>query len=613
MRYFILFLLVVIQGFYSFIEASVLDTFSLNYPYTQYTTKDGLPSNETYCVFQDSKGIIWIGTDRGLVKYNGYEFKTYTTLDGLTDNVILAINEDNKGNIWYTGLNNIQLGYIDTNMNFHKYSYYQEIRNCMNKINLPRIHFNRIYFEGSDIYLVNNRFGYIIVNDKGVKFIDIRTPGVYDSTFIFQETRKDWSFIYSYFGLLSRKNGPVYINNLSDKPLYRFIKREFRDIYPTLLKNDGIDYIYDGCDKFIVKDSVVEHWRSMDKCSAFQLDENQFIYSTYRNDDRNSIIYYSNSPNIKDRKIKMPFGGRVANAIKDFNGGIWISTLRQGVVYVPGLSTKVSNVLVPIEALLPINELLILENKFKRYTYKVGSNIGIEQIDLLDFNLLSNSSEKNSFYGTVGFKSDYEVDYRITESDAVVKFRNITAVKGAQLISDSIAVLWASGYFYKCNFKKKNKKISWENISFKIPRQESLYCYNLDSCLYGTAEGLYLYQKNKITKSQIRNEKPIKHLEYFKQNDILVYIPLGEGLFLRNNQTEETIHLTTEDGLASNTINSVYMDSAQVLWIGTNRGINSLRLDSNNSYYLETLLKGEKTLSSPNILQIYHRDSTLYL
>ena len=46
-----------------------------------YSIKDGLPSNETYDVFHDSKGFVWFGTDNGVVRYNGKEFKTFTTLD----------------------------------------------------------------------------------------------------------------------------------------------------------------------------------------------------------------------------------------------------------------------------------------------------------------------------------------------------------------------------------------------------------------------------------------------------------------------------------------------------------------------------------------------------
>ncbi|TNE55574.1 MAG: hypothetical protein EP338_02040 [Bacteroidetes bacterium] len=37
-----------------------------------YTIEHGLPSNETYQVFQDSRGFIWIGTDRGVSRFNGY-------------------------------------------------------------------------------------------------------------------------------------------------------------------------------------------------------------------------------------------------------------------------------------------------------------------------------------------------------------------------------------------------------------------------------------------------------------------------------------------------------------------------------------------------------------
>ena len=70
------------------------------FPSVHFTIKDGLPSNAIYCVFKDSRGIIWIGTDAGLVKYDGFQFKTFTKKNGLAGNFIRDIKEDKSGNLW---------------------------------------------------------------------------------------------------------------------------------------------------------------------------------------------------------------------------------------------------------------------------------------------------------------------------------------------------------------------------------------------------------------------------------------------------------------------------------------------------------------------------------
>ncbi len=51
-------------------------------------------------IFQDNTGFIWIGTDQGLVKYNGIEFTVYTIKNNLSSNYISAIAQDSTGNLW---------------------------------------------------------------------------------------------------------------------------------------------------------------------------------------------------------------------------------------------------------------------------------------------------------------------------------------------------------------------------------------------------------------------------------------------------------------------------------------------------------------------------------
>jgi len=42
-------------------------SFTFAQQYTNYTVKDGLPSNHVYKITQDTKGFIWVLTDKGML------------------------------------------------------------------------------------------------------------------------------------------------------------------------------------------------------------------------------------------------------------------------------------------------------------------------------------------------------------------------------------------------------------------------------------------------------------------------------------------------------------------------------------------------------------------
>ncbi|MDQ3108494.1 MAG: histidine kinase [Bacteroidota bacterium] len=72
-----------------------------------FTISEGLPSLEVYCVFQDSRGKIWIGTDVGVSCYDGVSFVNYTKRDNLPDHTIFGIDEDHSGRIWFRSYNGL--------------------------------------------------------------------------------------------------------------------------------------------------------------------------------------------------------------------------------------------------------------------------------------------------------------------------------------------------------------------------------------------------------------------------------------------------------------------------------------------------------------------------
>lgn len=83
-----------------FLTAFPIITSGKNYPLRHFTTENGLPSNTIYGLYRDSKGFLWICTDKGVVRYNGIEFERFTTDDGLPDNEIFFFQEDYDGRLW---------------------------------------------------------------------------------------------------------------------------------------------------------------------------------------------------------------------------------------------------------------------------------------------------------------------------------------------------------------------------------------------------------------------------------------------------------------------------------------------------------------------------------
>ena len=74
---------------------------SQQYFFRRYSVEEGLPQSTVYCIIQDSRGFIWMGTDGGgLSRFDGTRFETFTKADGLSDNVVRSLYEDSNGNIW---------------------------------------------------------------------------------------------------------------------------------------------------------------------------------------------------------------------------------------------------------------------------------------------------------------------------------------------------------------------------------------------------------------------------------------------------------------------------------------------------------------------------------
>jgi len=66
-----------------------------------YREKNGLASNNLYCAFQDREGNFWFGTTgSGVSKFAGETFISYSTKDSLPSDYINCIFQDSRNNMW---------------------------------------------------------------------------------------------------------------------------------------------------------------------------------------------------------------------------------------------------------------------------------------------------------------------------------------------------------------------------------------------------------------------------------------------------------------------------------------------------------------------------------
>ena len=142
-----------------------------DYVFRHLTTENGLINNLVYCLCQDSKGYIWIGTIDGLQRYDGTRFVDYLPdmhdPEALHNGKINSIFEDSKKRLWIG--TDIGAPYqLDRNTGkFYNYSLHLSNGNAF-------INGAGKFIEDSNGGIwVMNKYGYYKLNSKTNQFEDV--------------------------------------------------------------------------------------------------------------------------------------------------------------------------------------------------------------------------------------------------------------------------------------------------------------------------------------------------------------------------------------------------------------------------------------------------------
>ena len=92
------------------------DTPPGEFRFEHITVDQGLSHSDAMCMAQDQDGFIWIGTNRGIDRYDGYGLKSYSLpinpRNGQSSNRIAALLAAPSGQLW-AGVENSGLSYYD--------------------------------------------------------------------------------------------------------------------------------------------------------------------------------------------------------------------------------------------------------------------------------------------------------------------------------------------------------------------------------------------------------------------------------------------------------------------------------------------------------------------
>lgn len=358
--------------------------------FENYSVKDGLAQSKVYCLLQDKQGYIWIGTENGASKFDGYNFINYTAKDGLAAKGIRSIYQAKNGILWF-GHNDGGLSMFDG----YKFSIFQtdtiKIKydvTCIIEDNLQNIWISTV---GDGLIQITNPEA---ANKR--HFVQYKgAHGISDQIFSMLNTKNGLLYFVTNVGVkyFEPKTKTFEFIDIKNLPKYFQITCMFEDDKANLwfgTYHGGL-YCYEkATDKvkiYDVRDGLAYNWISciiQDSNGAIWLGTYGGGISKFEN---NQFINFNTNNGLPDLKVRCMYYDREGNIIIGTNeSGLYVFKGEQFVSYTQhdGLpDNQVFSVLPRPEKkeiwLGTNNGIAVLSKNKEQYTYKLtyAENQGI--------------------------------------------------------------------------------------------------------------------------------------------------------------------------------------------------------------------------------------------
>lgn len=531
---------------------------SKNLIFNNINIEQGISQSTIEAIFQDSEGYIWLGTNDGLNRYNGYEFKIYNYEEyqnSISHNGITDITEDKYGNIWV----NTVSGVNKINKKTEKISNYTELNGKIKEDSTTEIIVtkdNNILvgtYEGLNIYNAKeDRFDVILEEKDGILSsciysIDEDINGnIWIGTelglnklskdFKVLETYTSESEIYNIF--CDDENGFVWAG--SDSSGLLKIDTKTKEVTQYINDIEDENSIPANQVGVIIRDSKGNLWVGTTNGLA-RYNEKNDSFDVYKNKvyDKNSLVYND-----------------VRSIIEDREGVLWVGTYSGISIFDTESSIKYYNAGLDDGYLLSENMVHGIYEDDEGYLWVGSRTKGVNIIDRENNTSKSISMENNN----------------VIQSNSI---NDITGYKDFIFVATDAGVL------------KINKK---ENTIQNYNLEGGLIGENVKDIFVCDKNYLWIGSTNGLNLLDIENDKIIDMTDYVDEGSYVKYIYQGQdgsyyigflrdgGLGIIEPNSKETKYYKNipndKTSISSNRIRYINEDSKGNIWIGTSYGLN---------------------------------------
>lgn len=557
------------QRFFSFVKILALvfcllsrfDTVAQNPPYISYNEQNGISTSVVYGLFQDAEDNVWFCTNTGVVKFNGNKLTSYGKKDGIPGNEVFKIFEDSYHRLWFMTASG-------------RISYYRN-KKIYNEKDCPLFAKLKISSFISDIREDNEKKIWIIP-DKGN--IYCLSPDLNAFAEVPVTISNSIFFSYKNSNYISSRQGIYVIGDPMRKVFFTnydssvfFGRHCFADGKVYIGRNKRVE-VFDmvrGSMSIISTPEMPESFNAV-----VSIDSSLYVCSA------NGLSIYSRLNNKKEGEYFRNVN--VSHVLKDKEGSLWVSTLNDGVVYIPNMRVNFlrssdffrNNKVLKLGGLgdhVVVGQSNSMADYYYRGVFKHINSPSESRGEGLTYSITANAPDSSFFISNqAGF-----THFSLEGATSFVK--SIAVLGFATVDKDSAFVSTPSG-LDKFSNKLTANGFSKEAVTryFDKARAEVLYLDETDSVLYaGTKNGLLLYKNKKKIPQKFKILDGLNFTDIEKNNvGIFIATTLGDGAFFFNK--DSCIQVNEESGLSDNMCSSLFIQNDSTVWVTTLHGLNRI-------------------------------------
>lgn len=564
----------------------------------QYTYTDGLPTMGVYNVYCAADGLIWMGSDIGLIQFDGATFTTFTTENGLPDTEVIALLGDTEGRIWCITFNG-KIFYV----------YHNEVFNSANSSLVAEIN-RRLKPVGFNIGLA----GEVLIYAKD-DMLSIKGEQLTSIPFTYADQ-------YDLIAPVIKWHNKQYIMAAKGKThvYFMFQDQELVKIPDTIpFPSDFWSLRSHGNQVIVTESGIISEngklWLPNTLSTSKTNTNSVFI------DKQNRQWYFNQNRGLQYQhgdKVYVLFDQAKVNSMdQDFEGNYWITTMADGLFMLPynflekqmfDLSGDEHITLINAMELDPHNQLWAGNTFDQNFIVQPDGRVATMSISnqqvfsrIIDYAFVQDMMVVGADNKLVGISQD---SYTIIEDFESRSIKSLS-VKNDRVFA---AALSYGVIEYAQATKEWSKTIIYD---------QRAYCVQYDThgiLWFSTSSGLFQYDGNKKRQIQVPElmDKRIVDLAFYPAYQLLIISTDGYGIYALNADTHQLVWtLRVIDGLSSDICRKVQVQG-DTLWVSSPMGLNCIRILPEGRQYIRTIQESDG-LPGNDIKDFIVRNNTLFV